>query len=94
MDVDYREQKFVYVISHPGYPGEYKVGIAKNAQKRLVAYQTADPDRAYKIEYKLETPYFRELEEHIHDVFPNKHEWITAELDEIVKAIKAYQPDE
>ena len=94
LGVGYREQKFVYVISHPGYPGEYKVGIAKSAQKRLVAYQTADPDRAYRIEYKLETPYFRELEKHIHDVFPNKHEWVTAELDEIVKAIKAYQPDE
>ena len=27
---DYKEQKYVYVISHPNFPGEYKVGIAKN----------------------------------------------------------------
>ncbi|MYB35450.1 MAG: hypothetical protein F4X92_10125 [Gammaproteobacteria bacterium] len=91
MDVDYREQKFVYIISHPGYPGEYKVGIARNVQSRLVAYQTADPERAYKIEYKLETPYFRELEKHIHDKFPNKHEWVTAELAEIKKTMKEYK---
>ncbi|MCY4275314.1 MAG: DNA methyltransferase [Gammaproteobacteria bacterium] len=91
LDVDYREQKFVYIISHPSYPGEYKVGIAKNAQLRLVAYQTADPERAYKIKYKLETPHFREIEKHIHEIFPNKHEWVQRELNEIIKAIENYK---
>ncbi len=48
--VDYRETKFVYVISHPSYPGEYKVGIAKNWKSRLNSYQTSDPDRQYRME--------------------------------------------
>ncbi len=91
LGVDYREKKFVYVISHPAYPGEYKVGIAKDFRMRLNAYQTSDPDRQYKIEYKLETPNFRELESHIHEVFPNKHEWVQGELIEIVNAIKNYE---
>ncbi len=91
LDKDYREQKFVYIISHPSYPDEYKVGIARNAQSRLVAYQTADPERAYKIKYKLKTPYFREIEQHIHEIFPNKHEWVQGELDDIIKAIENYK---
>ncbi|MCY4418983.1 MAG: hypothetical protein OXB93_03940 [Cytophagales bacterium] len=33
--VDYREKKHVYVISHPKYPGEYKVGIAKDLKATL-----------------------------------------------------------
>ncbi|MCY4050800.1 MAG: DNA methyltransferase [Gammaproteobacteria bacterium] len=93
LDVDYRERKFVYIISHPSYPGEYKVGIAKNAQSRLVAYQTGDPERAYKIKYKLETPYFREIEKHIHEIFPNKYEWVQGELNDIIKAIENYRTE-
>ncbi len=88
--VDYREKKYVYVISHPSYPDEYKVGIAKNWRARLNAYQTSDPDRQYKIEFKLETPLFRETEKHIHEVFPNKHEWVQGDLKEIVKEIKDF----
>ncbi|MCY4275462.1 MAG: GIY-YIG nuclease family protein, partial [Gammaproteobacteria bacterium] len=80
-------------ISHPSYPGEYKVGIAKNAQSRLVAYQTGDPERAYKIKYKLETPYFREIEKHIHEIFPNKYEWVQGELNDIIKAIENYRTE-
>ena len=88
---DYREKKFVYVISHPAYPGEYKVGIAKNWRSRLNAYQTSNPDRRYKVEFKLETPYFRETEKHIHEVFPNKHEWVQGDLNNIITAIKQFR---
>ncbi|MCY4313927.1 MAG: GIY-YIG nuclease family protein, partial [Gammaproteobacteria bacterium] len=87
-------QKFVYIISHPAYPGEYKVGIARNVQSRLAAYQTADPDRACKIEYRMETPHFRELEKHIHDIFPNKHEWVQADLKDIKTEMQNYQPEQ
>jgi len=93
LGVDYRERKFVYVISHPSYPGKYKVGIAKDWRSRLNAYQTSDPDRQYRIEFKLETTRFRETERHIHDVFPNKHEWVQGDLKEIVAGIRAFQED-
>ena len=83
--------KWVYVISNPAYKGEYKVGIAKDWQARLNSYQTADPDRAYSMEYKKETPLFREIEKHIHSKFENNHEWVKADLKNIIAAIKTYQ---
>ncbi len=89
--IDDREKKWVYVISHEKYPGEYKVGIAKDWKARLTTYQTADPDRAYQLEYKFETHQYRELEKHIHQVFENRHEWVTAKLDDIKKAIHNYK---
>ncbi len=78
------EKKWIYVISNPKYPGEYKVGVAKNTTSRLNSYQTSDPDRKYKIEYKVETVHFNQIEKAIHDFFTNKHEWVQASL----KAIK------
>ena len=87
-----REQKWVYVIAHPNYSGEYKVGIASNWKSRLNSYQTSDPNREYTMEYKVLTPYFRELEAHIHNIFSNKHEWVTAELDDIKKVMDSFAP--
>ena len=81
------ETKHVYIISHPKYPSEFKVGIAKNVKARLNAYQTSDPDRAYKLEFSHETHLFRETEQHIHEIFDNKHEWVTGDLEEIKKEI-------
>ena len=91
-DEDYREQKYVYVISHPNYPGEYKVGIAKNWKSRLNSYQTSDPERQYRMEFKMETPWFRETERHIHEIFDNKHEWVAGNMDEIIQQITGYNP--
>ena len=90
-DADYREQKFVYVISHPNFDGEFKVGIAKDWRSRLNSYQTSDPDRQYKVEFKIETPWFRETEKYIHNLFPNKHEWVQGKLEDIKDAIQESQ---
>ena len=81
------ETKYVYIISHPNYPGDYKVGIAKDVKSRLNAYQTSDPDRAYKLEFSHETHLYRETEKHVHTVFDNKHEWVRGDLPAIRKAI-------
>lgn len=85
-------RKFVYVISNPRYPGEFKVGVAADVKKRLSSYQTSDPDRAFKIEFQFKTKYFDEIETFIHHAFQNKHEWVQGDLNEIVKAIKAWVP--
>ncbi len=76
MGADTPVQKCVYIISNPAYPNDYKVGVAKNVHARLNSYQTSDPDRGYTLEYSLLTPYFTELEKYIHDILPNKYEWI------------------
>lgn len=88
----YREIKSVYVISHPKFADHYKVGIAKNVKSRLNSYQTSDPERRFKLEYNRETPYFRQIEAHIHQIFENKYEWVSGDLKEIILAIENYQP--
>ena len=83
-------QKWVYVISNEQYPGEYKVGIAKDWKSRLNSYQTSDPNRNYKLEHKILTPHFRALEKYIHDTFDNRHEWVQADLKKLIQAIDNY----
>ena len=81
--------KWVYVISNKQYPGEYKVGIATDPKARLTAYQTSDPNRGYKLEHKVLTPRYRELEKRIHDTFENRHEWVRASLSALIRALKS-----
>ncbi len=84
------DQKYVYVISNKAYKNEYKVGIAKDIQKRLNSYQTSDPNRGYKLEHKKLTPRYRELERYIHTEFQSRHEWVKADLESIKKAMKDF----
>ena len=91
---DYIPQKWVYVISNPSEKPYYKVGIAKDWRARLHSYQTGDSDRAYKIEYKYLTTQFREIEKHIHHHFQSRHEWVHAELNDIIKEIESYEKKE
>ena len=87
---DGREKKYVYIISHPNYKEFYKVGIAKDYQARLNSYQTSDPLREYKLEYKIETFLFRETEKHIHNTFDNLLEWVHASKQDIVNEINNF----
>lgn len=87
------ETKYVYIISHPKYPDEYKVGIAKDVTSRLNAYQTSDPDRSYKLEFSHATHLYRQTEAYIHEHFENKHEWVTADLEDIKREILNYSEE-
>ena len=89
--VDYREKKYVYIISHPNFPGEYKVGIAKDWKSRLNSYQTSDPDREYRLEFKILKANFRETERYIHKKYKNKREWVEGKLEDIIKDAKDYR---
>lgn len=89
---DARPQKYVYVISNPAYKGVYKVGVAKNAEARLNNYQTGDPQRRYKLEFKKLTPEYKTLEPYIHRKFNGDHEWVPGDLTAIINAIKSYRP--
>lgn len=78
-DVGERKTSFVYIISHPEYHDEYKVGISNNVQARLNSYQTGNSQRSYKLEFSLKTHLYRETEAHIHDYFENEYEWVKAD---------------
>ena len=84
-------KKYVYVISNPAFENMYKVGIASDTKSRLNSYQTSDPDRGYKIEHSKHTHLFRKIEQYIHDKYENKHEWIKADLKDIIHEIENYK---
>ena len=84
-------KKYVYIISNPAFENMYKVGIATDYKARLNSYQTSDPDRSYKLEYKKHTSLFREIEKHIHQKFDNRHEWVKANLKSIINEIENYK---
>ena len=88
-------RKYIYVISNKSYPNDYKVGIASDVDKRLNSYQTSDPKRGYKLEFKLLTDKFRDVEKSIHkdSSFEVRHEWVKGNLKNIIKAIKQYDKE-
>ena len=65
--------------------------MAKNLKSRLNSYQTSDPGRNYKVEHYEERADFRELEKHIHRKFENAHEWVKADLKDIVSEMRTFE---
>ncbi len=69
---------FVYVITHPSWPGYVKIGRAFDPEERLKGYQTGCPLRQYKLNYAV---YFHDCfhaEQEIHarlDVCRAEGEW-------------------
>jgi len=47
------KQGFVYVITHPSWPGYVKIGRAFDPQSRLNGYQTGCPHRAYELKHSV-----------------------------------------
>jgi len=97
---DPQNQKFVYVMSHPSFPGEYKVGVSINAERRVKSYNTGAPIREYKLEYARQVPNANELEEDIHEAFgadpieegkERLGDGVAADPEDIVQAIEAYE---
>ena len=93
------KEKYVYIISHPKYPGVFKVGIAKDLKKRMSSYQTSDPDRLYKLVYSYLTEKYKDIEHHIHTKFDRKiikegnkkDEWVKGNLQDIIDEIENYK---
>ena len=83
------DEKYVYIISHKKHE-RVKVGIAGNVKQRLNSYQTADPDRAYKLEYAIPTTHYKELEAHIHRKFDAVYEWCKPDIEAIRKEMMRY----
>ncbi|MDA9893592.1 DNA methyltransferase [Flavobacteriaceae bacterium] len=83
-----KPKKYIYVISNPNHKG-YKVGIAKNVKQRLNAYQTSDPNRAFKLEFSIKTENYRSIESEVHNFFNANYEWVDAELKDIIRKIKS-----
>ena len=86
------KRAYVYIITTPLYPRWYKIGVAKNCKKRLSQYQTSDPFKRFVLYFTYKTPYYREIEKYMHRKFDNKGEWVTGNLNEIIREITNYSP--
>ena len=84
-----KEKGFVYVIRNSNWDGFFKVGIAKNVQRRLNSYQTSDPYRAYEVAYSLETSHYKEIEKVVHEKYTSERygEWVEGDLEGIKHTI-------
>lgn len=82
------EAGYVYIISNKAWGKWYKVGIAKDVKRRLNSYQTSDPKRGYKLEYKILATNYKDIENTIHEEFDSNHEWVVADIKDIKKRIE------
>ena len=80
-------KKWIYILSNPSHKG-YKVGIASDWKQRLNGYQTSDPKRGFKMEYKTYTEEYQAIEKAVHSHFKATHEWVEADLDIIITHIE------
>jgi len=81
---------FVYVITHPSWPGFVKIGRAFDPVSRLQGYQTGCPHRAYTLSYAVYFPDCYRAERLMHamlDKWRRGGEWFFADVDEATQLI-------
>jgi hypothetical protein len=94
----FRIQGYLYLAENPVWPGWLKLGSSCDLQRRLGAFQTSDPFRAYRIsayiflDLPLDKVAIKTLvgaEKIIHSIisrsFPTKGEWIKGNRRKILK---------
>ncbi|AJF40839.1 hypothetical protein AVV29_gp139 [Vibrio phage phi 3] len=74
---------YVYIVSNPAYPGWFKVGAAKDAETRLITYQTSSPFRDFRLEWYMPCTNYKELEKQFHSISGFTHEWVNLPLKEV-----------
>jgi hypothetical protein len=79
----------VYIINNPAWEGWYKIGMAVDAEDRLMAYQTSSPRRDYKIIHKVKVDNRREAEKKAHREAEKvakeyNSEWFFLDIDEAI----------
>ncbi len=82
---------YVYVISNPAWTDSFKVGIARDVNKRLANYQTSAPKRDFKIEDAIPTLKYKEIEKAIFELYEGNrdNEWVTAPKEDIIATIRS-----
>jgi len=67
---------YIYIVTHPLYPGWVKIGRSIQPEMRLRDYQTHDPTRAYKMYFKRETEKIYKIESFFtKNIESNGYEW-------------------
>ncbi|CAM0087367.1 hypothetical protein VPHD51_0088 [Vibrio phage D51] len=80
---------YVYIVSNPAWDGWYKVGAAKDAETRLLSYQTGTPFRDYKLEWYIPCEDYVKVEKEFHESNIFSHEWVQLPLSEIRQMLRS-----
>jgi hypothetical protein len=73
---------YIYIVTHPKFDGWIKLGRSIDPEKRLRDYQTNCPDNGFKLEYKIETKYYYNIETYFENfVQSNTREWFQCSVD-------------
>ena len=79
----------VYIIRNPAWEGWYKIGMAVDADDRVLSYQTSSPHRDFEVVYKVKVNNRREAEKKAHregERLAEKYnsEWFYIDTDEAI----------
>jgi hypothetical protein len=80
-------KRWVYIITHPLFPGACKVGISTNVRRRLAQYQVGCPLRRYRLEYARE---YQDINSTIDEVYKRldgsrlRGEWFEVSSNDVV----------
>lgn len=81
----------LYVVSNPAWPGLVKIGAALNMRSRMWAFQTHDPNRAYKLEASVEVPHLYAVEREVQTRFAEFRcegsEWFRVPLADVLEVL-------
>ena len=83
-------KRWVYIMTHPLFPGSCKVGITNNVRKRLFQYQVGCPIRGYRLEYARQ---YQDVDVAVETVYQRlddkrlKGEWFDALATEVIEIL-------
>jgi len=83
-------KRWVYIMTHPSFPGSCKVGITNNVRTRLFQYQVGCPIRAYRLEYARQ---YQDVDEAVETVYQRlddkrlKGEWFEVPANEVIEIL-------
>ena len=83
-----RRPDTVYIISHPSFPGEVKVGLTLEVNRYLDQLNAADPNRDYRLVYEARTDHPESLKKALKH-FPVRSGWYRGDPDKIKDALEA-----
>jgi len=79
---------YIYIITHPEFEGWIKLGRAINVENRLISYQTNCPNRDYKLEFKIKTEYYNNIETYFDKYIKgNGYEWYKYDTQDAINII-------
>ena len=83
-----KKQEILYIVSHKGFEGFYKIGVTSDLSQRVAVFETASP-LGVEILYNRKTDSVRSVESIVHKKYEDKRrngEWFELskeELDEV-----------